>query len=183
MVLYHGTVLAFANAIHSKGIDTEKNAKSELDFGKGLYVSDIETATVFAFKKVAEIKSWDDIPDESFLIPAIVPIEINEAEFSLLDIKKLEKKDIKWLRFVYNTRRYHLESKHDVIMGAIADGAIDEIMSRIEHLPTFIAKIIAYSHFLRRENKGHMQYVLKTAKAVAVVHTQKPIPLKKKGDD
>ncbi len=84
---------------------------------------------------------------------------------------------------VYNTRRYHLESKHDVIMGAIADGAIDEIMSRIEHLPTFIAKIIAYSHFLRRENKGHMQYVLKTAKAVAVVHTQKPIPLKKKGDD
>ncbi len=96
MVLYHGTVLAFANAIHSKGIDTEKNAKSELDFGKGLYVSDIETATVFAFKKVAEIKSWDDIPDESFLIPAIVPIEINEAEFSLLDIKKFEKKDLKW---------------------------------------------------------------------------------------
>ena len=183
MKLYHGTVMAFADVIYKEGIDTEKNAKSELDFGKGLYVSDIETATVFAKKKAKEIESWDDVPNKEFLIPAILPIEIDDDKIGKLNILEIKKKNLKWLRFVYNTRRNHTETKHDIIIGAIADGAIDEIMTRVEKLPNFIAKLIAYSHFLRRDNEGHFQYVIKTARAVDIIKRHEPYPITEKGDD
>lgn len=182
MLLYHGTVLAFAKSIFDNGIDINKNKKSELDFGKGLYVSDPETATVFAYKKVQEIQTWDDVPDEEFLIPALLPIEIDDGSFLTMDVLELKKKNLEWLRFVFNTRRYHTETSHDIIVGAIADGAIDQVMSRVEKMPDFIAKAIAYSHFLRRENEGHLQYVLKTQGAVNIAKPLKPYAITK-GDD
>ncbi len=165
------------------GIDTDKNKKSELDFGKGLYLSDRETATFFARKKVQEIQTWDDIPDDEFLVPALLPINIDDEGYSKLDVLKLRKKDLKWLRFVFNTRKYHTESDHDIIVGAIADGAIDLIISRAEKIPDFIARAIAYSHFLRHENAGHLQYVLKTKRAVDIAEMLAPYSITMKGDD
>lgn len=183
MILYHGTVLAFANAIKEKGIDTEKNKKAELDFGKGLYISDEETAVLFAQKKVTDIKTWKSIPNEMFLVPVVVPIEIDEGKFHSLKILELKKKNLKWLRFVYDTRKYHKETTYDIIVGAIADGAIDEIMSRVSIFPDVIARIVAYLHFLRKENKGHYQYVLKTKRAVDIAKVLTPYRVALKGDD
>lgn len=174
MLYYHGTTMAYAKLILKYGIDPEKNAKSELDFGKGLYFSDKETAIKFAKRKADETKLWSDIPDPDYTIPVIIPVEVNEKAFDNLKVLFFKKKTLRWCNFIFNTRLHHRETNNDVIIGPIADGAIDIIMSKVKHLPLFIAKAIAYIHFYGKDHRGHLQYVLKTDKAVKVVKLHKP---------
>ena len=159
MVLFHGTVKAFAEAICENGIDVCINRDTELDFGRGFYFADRETAARLAERKAKEMKMAGRTG--YYLVPVVLRLCVSDGLLNCKNRLSFRKKNIQWLRFVFETRLNHRETKHDLISGPMADGAADTIMETYRKFTIFAVRWLVYAHYLMPEGKGHIQYVVK----------------------
>ena len=127
MVLYHGTTILAFESIISKGILADINENTELDYGKGFYASfpeDISYAKAHAKNVTRDVLGIQNLKRNAVLIK----IEIDEKCFC--DEFVFEKKNGKWVDFVFDTRYNYLNENipYKIIIGPMADGAVDSLM-------------------------------------------------------
>lgn len=133
MKIYHGTIKQNAENIINNGILLSKS-KESLDFGKGFYTApDVNFAISTAYgknKKANKNRSLDRFAG------AILEFDFDINKVN--DIKHLsfENIDIDWAQFIINNRNgyaytdylkskfHNLDSKYDIVTGAIADNRI-----------------------------------------------------------
>lgn len=118
MKVYHGSWLEIAkpDLVHSR---------SDVDFGKGFYVTPIRNQAV---KWCGKFKRRGK--------EGIVSIyEFHEGEQSKLKILKFNSYSEKWLDFILNCRRENDSSDYDIVMGGVAnDRVFNTVELYFEHL-------------------------------------------------
>lgn len=159
MILYHGTSIAAWENINKHGILADLNKETELDFGFGFYVSrkeDIGYAKAHA-KKVAK-----DAFGRTNLYRNAVVVKM-ELDETLIDSKlEFQNKDNDFIDFIFNTRmNYKNENlQFDVIVGPMADGAVDYAMSIYRKFPCRLVKCLVKLNYMLPFN-NHRQMVIK----------------------
>lgn len=115
MKLYHGTSEEFE-------IPNIVMCKPMTDFGKGFYLS----------SEIKLAKDWKKFsPNHHVLIFDIVLSDINTCK---LRIKRFNKADKEWAKFIYNNRRGKCKSnRYDLVIGPIADNGIEVLFQDLEH--------------------------------------------------
>lgn len=114
MKLFHGTV-------HTFDIPDPEKGRDETDFGKGFYVTDV--------RKMAEDWHVDD-PHQHVYSYELTLEKIDSCE---LHIRRFEKADDKWAKFVYNNRRAKSkDNQSDIIIGPVADNDLNIWFDRVE---------------------------------------------------
>ena len=118
MKVYHGSWLEIAkpDLVHSR---------SDVDFGKGFYVTPIRNQAV---KWCGKFKRRGK--------EGVVSIyEFHEGEQSKLKILKFNSYSEKWLDFILNCRRENDSSDYDIVMGGVAnDRVFNTVELYFEHL-------------------------------------------------
>ena len=160
MILYHGTTLVAWENIRQNGVIADINANTELDFGKGFYASfpkDRKYAVKHALVAAKENFKRAEIKENTVLIK----LEIDENLFK----NKLvfNKRNKKFIDFVFDTRKNYLNENlpYDVIIGFMADGTVDILMSfYLEHENALTAKFVKWCYKL--PFNLHRQIVIKS---------------------
>ncbi len=114
MKLYHGTTIEFENPDLSK-------SRKNTDFGAGFYLTDKESMA----------DDWKKgLPNKHINVYELTLSKISSCN---LHIKKYEKANIEWAKFVYNNRRNKIRSnKYDLIIGPVADNGLEAYFREIE---------------------------------------------------
>ena len=121
MILYHGTNVDFDK------IDIEKSNPYK-DFGKGFYLTNLQTQAEELAKKKARIFGGN---------PIVQVYDFDEAVLTnhLLNVLVFEKPIKEWAEFIYRNRnRNTLSFKHeyDIVSGPIADDGVAYLLNRYE---------------------------------------------------
>lgn len=115
MIYYHGTPQYFRNFDIKKSLDYK-------DFGRGMYLSEkYWHAESIAKKRNAEhayVMEYD--------------LNIDEMR-KILKVKEFKKVSIPWVKFVLLNRNKILQPEYDVVIGATADAAAQDILERFYH--------------------------------------------------
>ena len=139
MVLYHGTILTYAQNICNNGIDVNyKESQRKTDFGAGFYVTNNYN---FA-ERCARTKSAFHFEDESLnSTPAIVILKYDISNERYYRKMYFQKPDKSWGQFVCYHRFPEVAYKnqllyehYDVVTGPVLDGQLYEFKNIIrEH--------------------------------------------------
>lgn len=123
MKVYHGSISIIDRPIASAGRD-------RLDFGKGFYVTDIQSQAEIWALRMSRIK---DMPG----IINVYELDIEEVK-RLSSYKHFEHYDNEWLQYIVANRTGNTAiEKYDVIEGGVAnDRVIDTVEAYIANLMT-----------------------------------------------
>jgi len=153
MKLFHGSNIAISTIDFSK-------CKPYKDFGRGFYLTEIETQAVQMAKRTASIYGGD---------PIVSVFEFNkEAALNdpSLSIKQFENPDEEWTLFVMSNRnraQSHPVHKYDIVIGPVADDTIATLFRNFDDgiidLPTLVTRL--------RYKKISSQYFFASQEAAA----------------
>lgn len=138
---YHGTNLSSAFDIWNHGVNLNKSL-SDLDFGKGFYVTDDKQKAINrAFKKTNDYNRRHHSKED----PYLVEVTIEDDLWPNMSTKFFTPREKDWFYFVINNRLklsylkehnidYHnKDNKYDIVFGEIADGDIATIANDINN--------------------------------------------------
>ncbi|WP_405325489.1 DUF3990 domain-containing protein [Fibrobacter sp.] len=153
MILYHGTNCDFSE------IDLKKT-KPYKDFGRGFYVTDIQSQAYEMAKNRSRIFGGDPVVQE-------YGFDENVFESNLLRVLRFEKVCVEWAEFIYKNRSRSAAFTHDydVVIGPIADDGVAYLLNMYEDgLRTLeeLAKELEYKDL-------NSQYCFLTEKAVSLL--------------
>lgn len=149
---YHGTINTHAKSI-SDGIKLEF-CNSQVDFGKGFYLTtNKEQALKWATKK-AKIHNDTEIGSQNFVIPALVVCDIDVDLLNSLSGLIFKEENNHWARFVLANRTinctkyipHNRDMTYDYVYGPLADGnRLSLLVARAEktgEIDEFLQKIL-----------------------------------------
>ncbi|MBQ9676603.1 MAG: DUF3990 domain-containing protein [Prevotella sp.] len=122
MKVYHGSITVIEHAIANAGRD-------RLDFGKGFYVTDIQS----------QAESWADRMsriNEASGIVSVYELDIEKAKNNHYSYKHFEHYDNEWLQYIVANRTGNTAiEKYDIIEGGVAnDRVIDTVEAYIANM-------------------------------------------------
>ena len=177
MKLYHGTKYSSALTICREGIDLAYS-KQYLDFGPGFYaIPSYRHAAFTAIRRTDARNKRYRLSEE----PYIVQFHYNHIKEKGILIRSFRKPDAEWGRFILSNRlekeklqAYHItehnqDSRYDICVGEIADGAMVNCAYRVnagERKPGDIK----YTEFLKENGRAYpLQYSFHTEKGLACI--------------
>ncbi len=120
MILYHGTNIDF------RKVDIEKS-NSYKDFGKGFYLTSLQTQAEILAQKKARIFGGNPVVQ-------LYEFDENILDTNALNILRFEKPTKEWAEFIYMNRNRDVIFRHsyDIVIGPIADDGVAYLLNRYE---------------------------------------------------
>lgn len=152
MKLYHGSNVT---------VEVPKVLQSDrkLDFGTGFYLT----------SSLEQAQRWAKLATERRKVgsPLVSVYEIDEKEMERLNVKRFDRVNTEWLKFITDNRNgVAVESGYDIIIGAVAN---DKTMPSIR---LYLMGVYDEEETIKRlmPQKLKDQYAFKTEKAVNLLH-------------
>lgn len=153
MILYHGTNIDFDT------IDISKSSPYK-DFGRGFYLTDIESQAEEMAKK------------KSLLFhgaPIVQKYEFDESNLLSLDLKVriFKSVSIEWAEFIFNNRNRNIIFHHDydIVYGPIANDGVAYMLGRYEEGTITLEELSKELDYKKLNN----QYFFGTERAVKLL--------------
>ena len=150
MTLYHGTFIDFQT------IELDK-CRPYKDFGKGFYLTDLESQAMKMAEKKAKIFNGS---------PIILKYDFDERLLVSggLRVMRFSKPDQKWAEFIYKNRSRSSNFQHDydIVTGPIADDGVAYLLDRYEEGTLTLEQLANELEFKDLNN----QYFFGTEKAL-----------------
>ena len=112
MIVYHGSWLEVKNP-------DLKHSRSDVDFGKGFYVTPLRDQAV----------KWCGKFKRRGKQGIVTTFEFEENAQENLKILKFDSYSEEWLDFIMNCRREKVDSDYDIVMGGVAN---DKVFNTVE---------------------------------------------------
>jgi len=150
--LYHGTNTTFDTIELSRCLPYK-------DFGRGFYLTTIRPQAMGRARDKCKFEGGT---------PTILTFLFDEKELDNLNVKRFDRTDAEWARFIFanRSRRNNTRHNYDIIIGPVADDGV------INSIRLYETKVIDFETLLKKLTGAHpsIQYAFCSERAIALLN-------------